>query len=604
MPRGRTITSGGIRNRRPFPAQSLTTGINVAVLAGAARLANSDEDSRAFDRPAGRLPIDGTGRQRGVKSIARVAPAGVAGLIVLVSCGPSDPIASPRGVWTDGSFDDWDGVAPLVVDRSGDVPDGSPVDLGAIAVQDDPRFLHFLIDLGDTVTVQGLLGSVELVLNVDGDSATGGAHGGVDGADMAVVLTRQSDPAADARGAGVGMRRIGQGGPGAVEPAGSVGLMVSPTHSSDRFEVRLNRSLIAGGPGQLPAVDQGGAVAGRLRYLRAGAVVDESPLFTHRLMTAAGEPPPLLDADAVARSPGAFRVVAWNVSDSSFHTNADAFQRILGALQPDVLLLDEIYFSVTLEELAVFGEGIGLGEEAWTWSLAQGGGRQRTAVGARGLSLRGEPAMARIDHAPGALELWLQEAGDEPEAPRMPPPAALARNEARGGLSATGAWVTVGGVDVLFVPFDLQSAGYDGSPRDRLRELQARTLNRAVATAVEERQAAGVVVAGDLNLVGSARPLAALRRGLGLGGSDLEVVRLERLRDRSLATWRGIWREDPFSPGRLDYVLYRDGVIQVVSGFAFDAADMSPVARNALEILETDTEQSDHLPLVVDYRVR
>ena len=212
--------------------------------------------------------------------------------------------------------------------------------------------------------------------------------------------------------------------------------------------------------------------------------------------------------------------------------------------------------------------------------------------------------MARIDHAPDALEQWLQEVGDVPEAPRMPPPSALARNEARGGVSATGAWVTIGGVDVLFVPVDLQSAGYDGSPRDRLRELQARTLNRAIAAAVARRPDAGVVVAGDLNLVGSARPLDALWRGLGIGGSDLEVARLERLRDRSLATWRSTWREDPFSPGRLDYVVYRGGVIEIVRAFVFDGADMSPDAQNALEILETDTEKSDHLPLVVDYRVR
>ena len=536
--------------------------------------------------------------------VARAAPAGVAGLIILFSCGPPDPIASPRGVWTDGSFDDWDGVPPLVVDRSGDVPDGSPVDLGAIAAQDDPRFLHFLIDLGDTVTVQGLRGSVEIVLDADGDSGTGGEHGGVEGADLAVVLTRQSDPAADARGAGVGIRRIGQGGPGEVEPAGSVGLVVSPTHSSDRFEVRLDRGPIAGGRGQVLAVGRGGTVAGRLRYLRAGAVVDESPLFTHRLATAASEAPPLLDADAVARSPGAFRVVAWNVSDSSFHTNANAFQRVVSALRPDVLLLDEIYFSITLEELARFAEGLGPGEDAWIWSLAQGGGRQRTAIGARGLSLRGEPRMARIEHAPGALEQWLNEVGDVPEAPRMPPPSALARAEARGGVSATGAWVTVGGVDVLFVPVDLQSAGYDGSPRDRLRELQARTLNGAIAAAVDGRPDAGVVVAGDLNLVGSTRPLNALGRGLGPDGTALEVARLERLRDRSLATWRGIWREDPFSPGRLDYLLYRGEVLEVDRGFVFDAAALAPDAREALGVWEVDTERSDHLPLVVDFRVR
>ena len=212
--------------------------------------------------------------------------------------------------------------------------------------------------------------------------------------------------------------------------------------------------------------------------------------------------------------------------------------------------------------------------------------------------------MARIDHALGALEQWLREVGDQPEAPRMPPPSALARAESAGGLSATGAWATVYGVDVLFVPVDLQSAGYDGSPRDRLRELQAATLNRAITATLGNRPDAGIVVAGDLNLVGSARPLDALRRGLGVGGSDLAVARLERLRDRSLATWRSTWGDDPFSPGRLDYLLYRGGVLEVDRAFVFDAADMSPVARGALAILESDTDKSDHLPLVVDLRVR
>ena len=528
------------------------------------------------------------------------------GVAVLGGCNPAGPTDASRVVWTDGSFDDWEGVAAAVVDAVGDVPEGSPVDLGAIAVQDDPRFLHFLIDLADTVTVQGMRGSVELVLDTDGDSGTGGSYGGVDGADLAVILTRQSDPAAGRHGAGVGVRRIGPGGAGEVEPASRVGLLVSPTHSSEQFEVRLDRAAVAEAIGQRQAVGPGRAVAGRLRYLRTGALLDETPVFSHTLAAVPGKEPPLLDTEAVVKAPGAFRVVVWNVSDQSFRTNADAFQRVVAALDPDVLLLDEVYYTVTLEDLARFGEGVSLreGEGPWNWSLAQGGGRQRTAVGARGLAIRGEPRMARIDHAPGALEQWLAEVGDQPEAPRMPPPSALARAEAAGGLSATGAWVSVGGGDVLFVPVDLQSAGYDGSPRDRLRELQAATLNGAIAAALAERPHAGVVVAGDLNLVGSARPLDALRRGLGVSGNDLEVARLERLRDRSLATWRSTWGNDPFSPGRLDYLLYRGGVLDVDRAFVFDAADMSLAARDALAILELDTQKSDHLPLVVDLRVR
>ena len=542
-----------------------------------------------------------------------------AALVALSGCSPGGDSGPPVPVvWTDGVFEEWVGVAPAVVDSAGDVPQGSPVDLGAVFVHDDPRFVHLLIDLGDTVTVQGMPGSVEIVLDADGDVGTGESHGGVAGADLAIVLSRQRDPVADVHGAGVGVRWIDEGGAGDIESASTVGLLVSPTYSSDRFEVRLDRLRLrdrfaersdgAGGGDERTgrsAVVAGRVLSGRLRYLRAGTVVDETPVFNHTLTTEPGEPPPLLDADAVARTPNALRVVAWNVSDGNFRDRPEPFRRVLAALEPDVVLLDEVYADVALADLSRFSRGLGpVNESSWTWWLAAGGGRQRTAVGAKGLELRGETALARVDHPPGALDQWLREVGDEPESPRMPPPSRLARAETAGGLSTTGAWVTVDGQSILFVPVDLQSAGYDGSPRDRLRELQARTLNQAIAAVLADRPDAGLVIGGDLNVVGSARPLEALRSGLGVTGGNLNVTRLERLRDRSLATWRSTRAGDPFSPGRLDYVLYRGTVLRIERAFIFDADDLSPESLAQLGVRESDTLQSDHLPLVVDFTLR
>lgn len=525
--------------------------------------------------------------------------------MAVAGCGADDPSRPVVSIRTDGTFDDWATVPATVTDPLGDAPPGSPVDLGAVSVQDDSRFLHLLVDVGDTVTVQGMPGTLELVLDFDGDPGTGGSYGGLAGADLVAVLSRQADPMADRHGVGVGVRRMGADGPGEIEDAASVGLLLSPTHSSDRFELRLERRAVANGGGARATAEVGAAVVGRMRYVRAGVVVDETPVFRHTVATEPGGVPPLLEADAVARVRGAFRVVTWNVSDGHFRDRPEGFQRVLAALAPDVVLLDELYAEVTMAELGRFGEGIGGdGRSSWEWWLAEGGGRQRTAVGARGLELRGEARLARVDHAPGVLETWLREVGDEPEAPRMPPPSRLARAEAEGGLSATGAWVAVDGRDILFVPVDLQSAGYDGSPRDRLRELQARTLNQAIAAVLADHPYAGLVIGGDLNLVGSVRPLAAMRFGLGPNGDDLGVARLERLRDRSLATWRTTREGDPFSPGRLDYVLYRSAVLQVERAFVFDAADLSPETREILGVREPDTLESDHLPLVVDFRVR
>lgn len=52
------------RSRLNFPMQILTTGAIVLALAGAARLASSQEDSRAFDEAAEetRLLLEGAGR--------------------------------------------------------------------------------------------------------------------------------------------------------------------------------------------------------------------------------------------------------------------------------------------------------------------------------------------------------------------------------------------------------------------------------------------------------------------------------------------------------------------------------------------------------------
>ena len=538
------------------------------------------------------------------RSIAALA-TGVATVAIAGCSSGAGPVPPAAPVWTDGTFDDWTGIPAAATDPVWDAPPGSPVDLGAVFVQDDPRFIHLLIDLGDTVTAQGMTGTVEVVLDGDGDSGTGGSYGGVDGADLAIVLSRQTDAAAERRGVGVGVRQVGGRGPHDIENGTAVGLLVSPTHSSDRFEVRLDRVALGDWSGRRPGSGRDAHIVGRLRYLRADVLVDETPVFTHALTTPPGGDPPLLGADALVRTPDALRVVTWNVSDGNFRDHPGAFRRVLTALDPDVVLLDEVYAAVALADLARFANDLRSGQgSSWHWWLAQGGGRQRTAVGARAMELRGEAGLARIDHAPGALERWLREAGDEPEAPRMAPPAVLARAEADGGLSATGAWVTVGERAILFVPVDLQSAGHDGSPRDRLRELQARTLNQAVAAALATRPTAALVIGGDLNLVGSARPLEELRSGLGVGGGDLSVARPERLRDRSLATWRSTYPRDPFSPGRLDYVLYRGSVLQVRRAFVFDAADLSPAARAQLRIRESDTLQSDHLPLVVDFTFR
>jgi endonuclease/exonuclease/phosphatase family metal-dependent hydrolase len=152
---------------------------------------------------------------------------------------------------------------------------------------------------------------------------------------------------------------------------------------------------------------------------------------------------------------------------------------------------------------------------------------------------------------------------------------------------------------VLFVPVDLQSAGYDGSFQDELRILQARTLRDFVEEAVTASGSkSALVIGGDLNLVGSRAPLDLLAGGLD-HGSDLIPVDTYRLTDRSMATWRN--DATPFSPGRLDFVLISGSTLSVDRAFPFDAEEISEDLLTMLGVRpEVSRRTSDHLPLVVD----
>ncbi|NNF26399.1 MAG: hypothetical protein HKN73_04140, partial [Gemmatimonadetes bacterium] len=501
----------------------------------------------------------------------------------------SEELAAP--IWADGDFQDWDDVTPMAIDAWGDVSPGSAADLRSVRARVDERFVHLLVDVGHTITLQGFRGSFEIVIDADGDPETGATEESHLGAEAALVYSQPGDLASGV-GFGVGIHRVEGDGLGSVEPAGRAGVLAAPTHSSDRFEIRIERGMVLGDGASLEA--DTGFAAVTLRLLGPEGPLDQLGPFVVPLVPAAIEPD-LLGQEALDRGPDQLRVVAWNVSSGQFHRREAAFQRVLAALSADVVLLDEVPADATADGLDAFFSGV---EEAeWQWWLAEGGGVQRTLVASSTHAVQGEPSLAKIDYPPGALEGWISETDSAEFA------LSRAALEAGGGLSATGAWIDVDSTPVLFVPLDFQSAGYDGSPQDRLRELQAGVLREAVAQVLARRPGAGLVFGGDLNLVGSGRPLEALIAGLGPLGEDLRVAEPLNPLDRSLATWRSLGNADDFSPGRLDFVAFRSGPLEVVRAFVFDAEHYAPEVLESMGLRGSETaETSDHLPVVVDFR--
>ena len=70
------------------------------------------------------------------------------------------------------------------------------------------------------------------------------------------------------------------------------------------------------------------------------------------------------------------------------------------------------------------------------------------------------------------------------------------------------------------------------------------------------------------------------------------------------------WRNDTgqYKPGRLDYILFTDSVLEAAKKFALDTTSMSEADLTASGLQKFDAsaddvgQDYDHLPLVVDFR--
>jgi endonuclease/exonuclease/phosphatase family metal-dependent hydrolase len=489
----------------------------------------------------------------------------------------------PR-VFLDGQFSEW-ADAVVVVEDGADAP-LSAVDIRSIRGLDDAAWLFLSMDLGREVNAQSMPGTLHLLVDGDDDEATGIAMNGMRGVDLVIDLSHRRGAG---RGVGFSMRAARPDGGMETFSSYALGVTVAPTWAASRFELRISRL----------GASETGPFAERIRlkavYMEGEDALDETAVGSYAFRTVAEEAVPEPTDAWSTGAEGSVRVAAWNVSGRSFTANAEGFARVLAALGPDVLLLDEVAGDITPEAVRDFLSLEPLNDlGSWNFVLGESGGRQRAVVAARDRAIRPAESMRRVDYHPRELETL---------ATRLPAEAGrLVEVERERGLSATGAWIDVGGTEVLFVPVDLQSAGWAGSPQDLLRVLQARTIRAHI---LEERgdARAPVVVGGDLNLVGLRDPLDTLVANLDTDGSDLVIVDAERLGERTHSTWRSA--DTPFGPGRLDFLLVPDAAAEVVGSFVFGTEDLDweTLQRAGLES-DLSERLSDHLPVVADLRFR
>jgi endonuclease/exonuclease/phosphatase family metal-dependent hydrolase len=455
----------------------------------------------------------------------------------------------PTRIVLDGRFDDWSEV-PVVLADPADAPE-SAVDLGEIKVSHDDRFVHLLVEVRRTVNLQKMSGTLRVHLDADGNEMT----------DVVVEFSPPDDgPGRSGRGA-----RLVQ--PGSREPrsAYEIGLAFAPSYASDTFELRMERDR---------SFLDGERFTARLEFVdRNGETLDRTDTFAHALGPI-DIPPRRQPRDPLTRGPRTtLRVVSWNVEFGSLFARPEPFGRVLRALEPDVVFFQELMRDTTPEKLAAYLDRWlpGRGGRRWKVIVGAGGGDLRCAVAARG----------ELAVAPG-LEVIAYP--DRPD---------------RMILLATA---VVGAPQrVLVASVHLRCCGSTGSFEDRTRQVEADAIRRAVRSAMADHDYDGVVIGGDLNLVGSRRPLELLAEGVDADGSNLAVAEAFQLDGRTNATWSDL--EQPFMPGRLDFLLYSDATLDASRSFVLETRDLEPRwLKRHLLLIDDTASAADHLPIVLDLR--
>lgn len=458
--------------------------------------------------------------------------------------------------------------------------------VAGVQVRHDADAVYLLLQLDREVALQTLPGTLVLLMDADGDPASGWTEHGVAGVDAALEFSPRW-PNGMRAGAALRVREAGADSVSRIS-AYRAGVMAAPSHASDVFELRIRRDGV---------VRFGGRMTARWLSLSAdGAVADSLPAFTVNLSAPAPRPLPRGrgGADPLARPPAAeFRVVSWNVGRETIFQNPEPYGAILRAIAPDLMILEEVAGGHSAEEVEALLNRLVPGDLPWRVVYGVSGGSQREVIATRGQ----RPVMVAPFDQPLPY----------PDSARTMIPADTAeaaidwlRSRLDSHIPATGAIVQVGGRRLLAVTMDLESAGAPGSPKDRLRRMEALEIRRAAQAAVRAGAVDGLLVTGDLNLVGSTDPLQILGREMDVAGRWLWTALPLRLDGASSATWEN--PEEPFIPSRLDYVLYTQSMLGWVDGFVFRSGDLSArwLARHGLA--GETSGVTDHLPVVTDLR--
>lgn len=294
----------------------------------------------------------------------------------------------------------------------------------------------------------------------------------------------------------------------------------------------------------------------------------------------------------LARHPDTdLRVLVWNV-DREFFNRSEGFQRVLRAVDADVLILDEMPTGVSGEQIV---NALPAAAMPWRALYGSGGGaNQRASVSARGPLARVE-AFDRLPYPREHFDAWMV---NIPERKR-----ARVRDSLDAGVAAVGGLVTWQGRRLLVVGLDLECCGDSAdSAAEERRQFEAEAIREAIDMVAAGAKFDAILVGGDFNAVHGQAPVQILERGARVDTTLDHPTPLHRGSDRIDWTWDG--RGTPFPSKQIDFLLHSKR-LRVLQSQVFDSEELTPAEQQALQLpAELSRSLSPHRPIVVDFAWR
>ena len=457
-------------------------------------------------------------------------------------------------IWMNGFFSDWDAIPPLYSDPSGDQQSGD-IDFGVLKAANDDRFIFFYIEMGEELNLQDD-NEITLYLDTDNNASTGIPINGI-GAEVKWVFGERQ---------GIYTSRY-------TIYHQYIGLVTAPTVTSNRFEIAIDRTLSLFGQQLFPQNsfrivfhDNG---PGNDYLPDVGDIVSYS--FDNSTL------PPIISTSLKKAASSDFRVVTYNVLTNNIFDPSlyDTFDRILSAIEPDIIAFEEIY-NHTAADVQQLVESM----------LPSGTGEQWYCQGIYGDDIY---AVSRFT----ITESY--------------------------ALNKSGAFMidlnTCVDSDLLFIVGHLSSGNHNEARQLEIDEMMAFIRDAkepgGILTLEENTP---ILITGDLNLVGYAQQLETLLTGDIVNpqfgpdfspdwdGSDFGDL-CARLTDLPMFyTWYNEYSS--YYPGRLDFMIYSDYVLSSERKFVMFTPEMHADTLDMYGLNADDvTNASDHIPLVSDFKI-